>query len=132
MEATFVEVLLVEDNRADADLTEECLKRSKIVVNLNVVEDGNKAMSYLRKEGQYVSAVRPDVILLDLNLPKKNGREVLEELKNDEDLKFIPVVVLTTSDRDKDILESYGLGANCYITKPIGLEEFAKVIESRQ
>ena len=125
-----VKVLLVEDDPGDVDLTLEVMSQSKLKVNLSVVEDGVKAMAFLRKKGQYADAVRPDMILLDLNMPKKNGREVLKEVKNDDDLKSIPIVVLTTSEADEDIIKSYTLGASCYITKPVGLSEFSKVVKS--
>ena len=125
-----VEVLLVEDDPGDVDLTKEALAEGKIAVNLHVVDDGVKALAYLRQEGSYVGAVRPDLVVLDLNLPKKDGREVLRDLKNDEALKRIPVVILTTSDAEVDVLKTYGLGANCYITKPVGLDQFAKVVRA--
>ncbi len=127
-----IEILLVEDNPADVRLTQEALKEEKIHNNLNVVNDGVEALSFLRREGQHARAVRPDLILLDLNLPRKDGREVLLEIKNDEKLKSIPVVVLTVSEADADILESYNLHANCYITKPIDLIQFSKVVKSIQ
>ena len=125
-----IEVLLVEDDPGDVDLTLEVMNSAKIKINLNVVDDGLKAMEYLRKTGDYADSVRPDLIMLDLNMPKKDGREVLQEIKKDEKLKSIPVVILTTSDADEDIIKSYTLGASCYITKPVGLEQFAKVVES--
>lgn len=125
-----VEVLLVEDDPGDVDLTKEALREGKITINLQVVDDGVKAMAYLHQEGSYAGAVRPDLIVLDLNLPKKDGREVLRELKTDEKLKRIPVVILTTSDAEADVLKTYGLGANCYITKPVGLDQFAKVVRA--
>ncbi len=125
-----VEVLLVEDDPGDADLTRVFLRHAKVNINLNVVNDGVKAIAYLRQEGQYADAVRPDLILLDLNLPKKDGREVLRDIKSDETLKSIPVVVLTTSDFDGDVLKSYNLGANCYVTKPAGLEQFASTMRA--
>jgi len=124
-----VEVLLVEDDPGDVDLTKEALKDGKVLVNLTVLEDGQKALQYLRREGPFKQAVRPDLILLDLNLPKKDGRDVLGEIKGDEKLRSIPVVVLTTSDADVDILRSYGLGGNCYVTKPVGFEQFRKVVK---
>ncbi len=130
MTARSIEVLLVEDDPADVELTQECLKEAKVALNLNVVNDGAKAMAYLCREGEYAEAVRPDVILLDLNLPKKDGREVLAEIKSNERLKIIPVVVLTTSKAEEDIVKSYGLGANCYVSKPVGLEQFARVVKS--
>ena len=127
-----IEILLVEDNPADVRLTTEALKEEKIYNNLHVATDGVEAMAFLRREGKYAKAVRPDLILLDLNLPKKDGREVLEEIKSDDDLKTIPVVVLTVSQAEEDILKSYNLHANCYITKPVDLDQFIKVIRSVQ
>lgn len=124
-----IEILLVEDDPGDVDLTQEILEEAKVMVNLNVVDDGIKAIEFLHREGQYAGVSRPDLILLDLNLPKKNGREVLAEVKSDENLRRIPVVILTTSDSDKDILETYGLGANCYVTKPVGLDQFAEIVK---
>ena len=124
-----IEILLVEDDPGDVDLTQEVLEEAKVMLNLNVVEDGVKAMEYLRKEGEYAGAVRPDLVLLDLNMPRKNGREVLAEMKSDEHLKRIPVVILTTSDSERDIMETYGLGANCYVTKPVGLDQFADIVK---
>ena len=125
-----VEILLIEDNPADVRLTEENFEESKIHNNLHVVVDGVEAMAFLRREGNYVNAVRPDLILLDLNLPKKNGHEVLMEIKADNELKSIPVVILTVSKADEDILNAYNLHANCYITKPLDLEQFTKVVKS--
>ncbi|MGA1825988.1 MAG: response regulator [bacterium] len=123
-----LEILLVEDDPGDVDLMKESLKESKITIDMSVVADGVEAMTYLRKEGRYSCVNRPNIILLDLNLPKKDGREVLEEVKNDDDLKEIPIVILTTSNAEQDIIKSYGLGANCYITKPVGFEQFRKVV----
>lgn len=125
-----VEILLVEDNPADVRLTIETLKEEKVYNRINVVTDGQEALDYLRKEGKYSKAVRPDLVLLDLNLPKVDGRQVLEEIKDDNDLKSIPVVVLTTSRAEEDIVKSYKLHANCYITKPVDLEQFTKVARS--
>ena len=125
-----IEVLLVEDNPADVRLTQEALKESKIKIGLNVVGDGMDAMAYLRREGKYSDAVKPDIVLLDLNLPKKDGREVLAEIKGSETLKCIPVVVLTTSKAEEDILRSYNLYANCYITKPLDFEQFLTIVKS--
>ncbi|MCI0528972.1 MAG: response regulator [Nitrospira sp.] len=125
-----IEILLVEDDPGDIDLIRETLEQNKILIHLQVVQDGVSALAYLRKEGPYVNAKLPDLILLDLNLPRKNGREVLDEIKRDENLKHIPVVVLTTSDADADIMRSYNLGANCYVTKPLGLDQFAMVVTS--
>ena len=125
-----VEILLVEDNPGDVRLTQEAMKEGKVCNNLSVVGDGVLALSYLRNEGQYADVSRPDIILLDLNLPKKSGREVLEEIKNDADLRRIPVVVLTTSSAEKDILASYDLHANCYITKPVDFDHFMTVFRT--
>ena len=122
------EILMVEDDAADVELTREGLKDAKMMITLNVVDDGVKAMKYLRKEKPYENATRPDLIILDLNLPKKDGREVLREIKNDEYFKSIPVVVLTTSSDSWDIQKCYEWGANCWITKPIGLSEFIKIV----
>jgi CheY-like chemotaxis protein len=125
-----VEILLVEDNPGDVRLTIEALKDGKMRNGLNVVEDGIEALAYLRREGKYTDAPRPDLILLDLNLPKKDGREVLAEIKADENLRLIPVVVLTTSQAEEDILKAYGLNANCYITKPVDLDQFIKIVKT--
>lgn len=125
-----VEILLVEDSPGDVRLTQEALKDSKLLNNLSVVRDGVEAMSFLQRQGGYAEAVRPDLILLDLNLPRKDGREVLQEIKNDDDLKRIPVVVLTTSASEKDILATYNLHANCYITKPVDFMQFISVVKS--
>jgi two-component system, chemotaxis family, response regulator Rcp1 len=127
-----IEILLVEDNPADVRLTMEALKEEKVYNNLNVVTDGVEAMAYLRREGTYAKAVRPDLILLDLNLPKKDGREVLKEIKDDQRLRVIPVVILTVSKAEEDVLKSYSLHANCYITKPVDLSQFIKVAKSIQ
>ena len=125
-----IEILLVEDNPGDVRLTVEALKDAKVHNNLYVAKDGVEAMSFLRREGAYANAPRPDLILLDLNLPKKDGREVLEEIKEDKGLRRIPVVVLTTSEAEMDILKAYNLHANCYINKPVGLEQFITVIKT--
>lgn len=125
-----VEILLVEDNLGDIRLTQVALKDSKIANTLNVVKDGVDALAYLRREGPFANAVRPDIILLDLNLPRKDGREVLEEIKADELLRRIPVVVLTTSSADEDIIRSYNLHANCFITKPVDLNSFVTIVKS--
>jgi len=127
-----IEILLVEDNPADVRLTTEALKEEKIYNNLHVVPDGVEAMAFLRKEGKYAKAPRPDLILLDLNLPKKDGREVLKEIKNDDTLKVIPVVVLTVSKSEEDIMRSYNLHANCYISKPVDLKQCMKIAKSVQ
>jgi chemotaxis family two-component system response regulator Rcp1 len=123
-----VEILLVEDSPTDADLAIEALSEGKIINHLHLVEDGVEALLYLKQQGKYQDALRPDVILLDLNLPRKSGLEVLADVKSDPHLKTIPVVILTTSAADEDILKSYSLYANCYITKPIDFEQFTKVI----
>lgn len=125
-----IEVLLVEDNPGDALLTRIALEDSKISVHLNVVEDGVEAMAFLRKQEKYAKVPHPDIVLLDLNLPKKDGREVLAEIKGDEYLKRIPVVILTTSQAEEDILKAYDLAANCYITKPVDFDQFVKIIRS--
>jgi CheY-like chemotaxis protein len=125
-----IEILLVEDSPGDVELTQEVLRDAKVRNHLNVVSDGEEALRYLRREGRYASAVRPDLILLDLNLPKKDGREVLREIKNDDSLKRIPVVVLTTSQAEQDILKTYELHANCYVTKPVDLDQFITVVQS--
>lgn len=125
-----IEVLLVEDNPGDVRLIKEALEENKILINLHVVEDGLEVMAFLRCEGKYADAPRPDLILLDLNLPKKDGRVVLAEIKADDSFRQIPVVILTTSQSEEDILKSYDLNANCYITKPVDLDGFFKVIKS--
>ena len=125
-----IEILMVEDNPGDARLAKEAFKETKIYNNLNIVGDGVEAMAFLNQEGKYTSAPRPDLILLDLNIPKKDGREVLEEIKTDEHLGRIPVVILTTSQAEEDILKTYNLHANCYINKPIDLGQFIRVVQS--
>ena len=125
-----VEILLVEDNPGDVDLTRETLQDSKLLNHMNVVGNGVEAMAYLRRQGKYAEATRPDLVLLDLNLPKKNGREVLAEVKADDQLRRIPVVVLTTSCAEQDILQTYDLHANCYITKPVNLDQFSAVVRA--
>jgi CheY-like chemotaxis protein len=125
-----LEILLVEDNAGDVDLTREGLKEGKVLINLNVVRDGEEALAYLKKAGAFADAPRPDLILLDLNLPKKDGRQVLAEIREDPELRSLPVVVLTTSQAEEDILRSYQLNANCYITKPVDLDQFLKVVHS--
>ena len=127
-----IEILLVEDNPADVRLTQEALKEEKLHNNLSIVNDGVEALAFLHREGKYANAVRPDLILLDLNLPRKDGREVLKEIKSDPNLMAIPVVVLTISEAEKDILITYNLHANCYITKPLDLNQFSKVVKSIQ
>ncbi len=125
-----VEILLVEDNPGDVRLTRETWKEAKLLNHVSVVADGVEAMAFLRRQGKHVNAVHPDLILLDLNLPKKDGREVLAEIKADEQLRRIPVVVLTTSSAEQDILKTYELHANCYITKPVNLEQFSAVVKA--
>ncbi|MEH1875119.1 MAG: response regulator [Nostoc sp.] len=125
-----IEVLLVEDNPGDAQLTRIALEDSKISIHLNVVEDGVEAMAFLRKQDKYLKAAHPDIVLLDLNLPRKDGREVLAEIKGDENLRRIPVVILTTSQAEEDILKAYNLCANCYITKPVDFDQFVKIVQS--
>jgi chemotaxis family two-component system response regulator Rcp1 len=125
-----IDILLVEDNAGDVRLTQEVLKGSKVRNNLIVASNGREALSCLRREGKYAGTVRPDLILLDLNLPVMDGREVLEKIKDDQDLKRIPVVILTTSKAEEDILKTYNLHANCYVTKPVDLDQFVKVVKS--
>jgi len=125
-----IEILLVEDNPGDVRLTQEALKDGKVTNRLHVTRDGVEAMAFLKKEGDYQDQPTPDLVLLDLNLPRKNGREVLQEMKSDEVLRSIPVVVLTTSEAQRDIIESYDLQANCFVTKPVDFEQFCTVVES--
>jgi chemotaxis family two-component system response regulator Rcp1 len=125
-----IEILLVEDNPGDVRLTREALRDGKIYNNLYVARDGVEAMAFLRKTGQYADAPRPDLILLDLNLPRKDGHEVLAEVKTDETLRRIPVVILTTSQAEEDIIKTYDLHVNCYITKPVDLDQFVKIVKS--
>ena len=125
-----IEILLVEDNPGDSRLAKEALKESKLKNNLYVAEDGDEALNFLYKTGKYSIMPRPDLIILDLNLPKKDGREVLAEIKNDDNLKRIPVVILTISKAEEDILKTYNLHANCYVTKPLDLDQFMKVVRS--
>ena len=127
--ATAIEILLVEDNPGDARLTKEAFTDGRLLNNLHRVSDGVEAIAYLRNEGQYNAMPRPDIVLLDLNMPRKDGREVLAEIKEDADLKSIPVVVLTTSDADVDVMKSYELHANCYITKPVELDKFMEIVQ---
>ncbi|MFP3965869.1 response regulator [Actinomadura fulvescens] len=123
-----IEVLLVEDDPGDVLLTTEAFEHNKVKNNLHVVNDGEQAMAFLRREEPYAGAPRPDLVLLDLNLPRKDGREVLEEIKDDEELRSVPVVVLTTSEADEDILRSYHLHANAYVTKPVDFDQFIRVV----
>ncbi len=125
-----IEILLVEDSPSDTDLTVEALEAAKVCNRLSVVADGVEALDFLRRRGTFGDAPRPDLILLDLNLPRKSGREVLAEIKEDEGLKAIPVVVLTTSQADQDVLLAYSLHANCYITKPVDFRQFLEVVKS--
>ena len=125
-----IEILLIEDNLGDVRLTMEALKEGKVSNNLSVVKDGVEAIAFLRQEDKYADAPQPNLILLDLNLPRKDGREVLAEIKQDPDLRRIPVVILTTSQAEQDILKTYDLYANCYITKPVDLEQFITVVSS--
>jgi two-component system, chemotaxis family, response regulator Rcp1 len=127
-----IEILLVEDNPADVRMTVEALKDCRVSNKLSVVEDGEEALSFLRRNDGHAGSARPDLILLDLNLPKKDGHEVLAEIKGDPDLRKIPVVVLTTSENERDVQKAYDLNANCYITKPGGLEQFVSVMKSIQ
>lgn len=128
--ATPVEILLVEDSPTDALLAREALEYAKVCNRLHVVTDGAEAIAFVRRQGRYADAPRPDLILLDLNLPKKDGREVLKEIKSDEQLRIIPVVVLTTSSAEADVVQSYDLHANCYIVKPVDFEKFAAVVRT--
>jgi CheY-like chemotaxis protein len=125
-----IEIFLVEDNPGDARLTVEALREAKVHNRLSWVTDGAEAIAFLRREGHHTHAPRPDLILLDLNLPRKDGREVLAEIKKDEKLRRIPVVVLTTSQAEEDILKAYNLNANCYITKPVDLDKFIEVVKT--
>lgn len=124
-----VEILLVEDSHADVLITREAFEQAKILNNIHVAEDGVKAIQYLKQEGEYAATPQPDLILLDLNLPRKNGLEVLAEIKADPRLKTIPVAILTTSNAEQDVIESYGLYANCYIVKPVQFENFVAAVK---
>jgi len=125
-----VEILLVEDSPTDVLVAREALAEGKVLNNLHVVDNGVEAIAFLRHQGQYTAVPRPDLILLDLNLPKKDGGEVLAEIKTDESLRLIPVVILTTSKDEQDVLKAYGLHANCYIVKPVDFEQFAAVVQA--
>lgn len=125
-----IEILMVEDSPTDVFITREAIKTSKLANELHVVDDGVEAMAFLRRQGQYNSAPRPDLVLLDLNLPRKSGREVLEEIKSDEQLKIIPVVILTSSKTEEDVLRAYGLHANAYITKPVDFTSFVELVKT--
>jgi two-component system response regulator len=125
-----IDILMVEDDPGDVRLTREALKGSKLLHSLNVVEDGVAALDYLRKVPPYQDAVRPDLVLLDLNLPRKDGREVLAAMKQDEALRVIPVVILTTSQAEEDVLRAYNLNANCYVTKPVDFDQFMRIVRT--
>ncbi|MEI8306307.1 MAG: response regulator [Chloroflexales bacterium] len=125
-----IEILLIEDNPGDVRLTKEALRESKVSTRMHVVLDGVQAMAFLHREGDYAGVPRPDLILLDLNLPKKSGREVLADIKGDEQFRRIPVVILTTSQAEQDIIETYNLHANAYVNKPVDLDQFIKVVKS--
>ena len=129
-EAEQLKILLVEDSPSDIDLTKEALDEGKVVHELFVVEDGTAAMQFLNREGSYADAPRPGIVLLDLNLPRKDGREVLAEIKSDTNLRRLPVIILTTSGEEEDICRMYDLHANCYITKPVNVDEFINVVRS--
>jgi chemotaxis family two-component system response regulator Rcp1 len=129
-QSDLIDILLVEDNPGDVRLTREVLKDSKLRNNLFVCGDGEEALEFLRRRGKHANAVRPDLVLLDLNLPRKSGREVLAEVKEDPELRAIPIIVLTTSAAEQDILQTYNLHANCYITKPVDLPQFIKIVHS--
>ena len=130
MNGTPIQILLVDDSEADVRLATEALKAAKVANSIHVVHDGVEALEYLRRQGAYATAPRPDLILLDLNMPRKNGRQVLVELKSDPDLRNIPVVVLTTSSDEEDVAKSYDLHANCYIVKPVSFDGLIKVVKS--
>lgn len=130
MTVHLMQILLVEDNAADVRLTQEALKDAKILNELHVARDGVEAMDFLQRRGDHADAPRPDIVILDLNLPRMDGKEVLAEMKGDADLRSIPVAVLTTSDAEIDVLESYDLGANCFLTKPVDLDQFLKVVRA--
>ena len=125
-----IDILVVEDNAGDARLIREVLNNDKVFASLHMTKDGVEAMDFLRNKGNYRNSPKPDLIILDLNLPRKDGREVLAEIKNDDKLKHIPIVIMTISQAEEDILKSYNLHANCYITKPIDLNQFIKVVKS--
>ena len=127
-----IEILLAEDNPGDVRLTQEAFKEGKILNQLHVVGDGVEALAFLRQEGEYKDAPRPDIVLLDLNMPRMSGREVLTEIKQDKNLRRIPVVILTTSEAEEDIVRSYNMHANCYVSKPVDLDQFMGVVQSIQ
>jgi two-component system, chemotaxis family, response regulator Rcp1 len=128
--ADLLQILLVEDSLPDIELTLEALQDAKFANNVNVARDGQEALEYLQRKGAYADAIRPDLIILDLNLPKRSGQEVLSAIKDDADLRRIPVAVLTTSAAEADVVRSYDLGANCYLTKPVDVEQFLRVVQS--
>jgi len=125
-----IEVLLVEDNPGDVRLTQEALRDCKVRNRLSVVTDGEEALAYVRRQGKFKGEMRPDVILLDLNLPRKDGRQVLEELKADPNLRRIPVVIMTSSDAEQDVIRAYDLNVNCYVTKPVDFDQFVRVVKA--
>ena len=125
-----IEILMVEDNPGDVRLTQEALKDAKVLVTLNVATDGDEALKYLRRQPPYAAATRPDLILLDLNLPKRDGREVLAAIKSDDSLKRIPVVILTTSRAEEDVMRAYQLNVNCYVTKPVDFEQLTRIVQA--
>ncbi len=127
-----IDILLVDDDEGDVLLTQKALQNGKIYNSLSVARDGVEAMEFLRQEGEFKNAVRPDLILLDLNMPRKDGRETLTEIKSDPNLRCIPIVVLTTSDADRDVMQSYDLQASCYVTKPVDLKQFTNVVQTLQ
>lgn len=129
MNSSAIQVLLVEDNPADVDLAREALEMSKLRLHVSVAKDGVDALEFLNRRGPYADAPRPDLILLDLNLPRKSGRELLAEIKRDSALKRIPIVILSSSEAEKDVLQSYNLGANCYVTKPVDFRVFQSVVQ---
>lgn len=132
MKADLVYILLVEDSAADIRLTQEALRDAKFANELHVVRDGERALDYLHNRGEFADAPRPDFVILDLNLPRKDGKEVLREIKGDPELRAIPIAVLTTSSQERDIVQSYQLGANCYLTKPLDIDEFIAVVQAVQ
>lgn len=128
--ANIIDILLVEDNPADIDLIQESLRESKVLCKVNAVRDGEEAMDYLHQRNGYEDTVRPDIVLLDLNMPRKDGREVLSEIKQHPELKILPIIVMTSSSAEEDILRSYQLHANAYVTKPVDLESFDKIVHA--
>ena len=130
LESKFVDILLVEDNPADVRLTQEAFREAGVPCRVHVAESGESALAFLHREGEFQDAKKPDIILLDLNLPHKKGHEVLSEIKSDSELKLIPVVILSTSQSEEDVLRAYALHANCYVAKPMGLEKFLQVVKT--